>query len=365
MTTLAEAEAPLLVHRFSGHTENMAARFKGEHRPDDIYTVENTRPIDVLVELFTMLRKDALYGMPGTDGTFWNNVLESMKNDNDVVSIFYLNKGHSFNKLERIIYLAMSVALNLVLNSYVGTVEAIPSATVALVVSVILVIAKKFMRFVFEAPCLAHDHAASDLRDTGKTPDELVKENERRENQYQQPVIWLMYMFITSGGVVGCLAAYTNFEIAQYLVTLVFNVIVFAIVTTSVSIMIGGYSKQKEAFQKKWGALQIDGKYVHPTSISDVAAAIQKHGGDKVLEHLDTKSQENWDEYFAFNDEGKEQLMPESIVKNVRAVCACVEDSIDGKYLDRFDGEKRIDPYSLETKSKLYGKELEMTGACP
>ena len=341
----------------------MAARFKGEHRPDDIYTVDNTRPIDVLVELFTLLRNDSLYGMPGTDGTFWCNVLESMKNDNDVVSIFYLNKGHSFNKLERTIYLAVSVALNLVLNSYIGTIQAIPSAAVSFVVSLILVISKKFMRYVFEAPCLAHDHAASDLRDTGKTPDEIVEENEKRENQYQQPVIWFLYMFMTSGGVVGCLAAYSNFEIAQYLVTLVFNVFVFAMVQTTISILLGSYSKQKEAFQKKWGALQIDGKYVHPASISDVAAAIQKHGGPKVLEHLDHKSQENWDEYFAFDEDGKKELVPESFVNGVRSVCKCVEDSIDGKYLDRFDGENRIDPYCLETKSKLYNKELEMTEA--
>ena len=225
----------------------MPARFRGEHRPDDIYTVDNTRPIDVLIEHFTLLRNDSLYGMAGTDGTFWCNVLESMKNDNDVVSIFYLNKGHSFNKTERIIYLVMSVALNLVLNSYIGTIEAVPSAAVSFVVSLILVISKKFMRFVFEAPCLAHDQAASALRDRGKTPDEIVEENEKRENQYQQPVISLTYVFMTSGFVVGCLAAYSNFEIAQYLVTLVFNVIVFAIVQTAISILLGSYSKQKEA----------------------------------------------------------------------------------------------------------------------
>ena len=51
----------------------------------------NTRPIDLVMELFEMLREDKLYGQPGTDGTVASNVLESIKNDNDIWSCFMLN----------------------------------------------------------------------------------------------------------------------------------------------------------------------------------------------------------------------------------------------------------------------------------
>ena len=45
--------------------------------------------IDILMELFGMLRADALYGLPGTDGSFSVMSFESIKNDNDVISMFY------------------------------------------------------------------------------------------------------------------------------------------------------------------------------------------------------------------------------------------------------------------------------------
>ena len=62
--------------------------FTGEHSKDDIYTAANLRPIDIIMELFTMLKADKMYGQPGTDGSFWSNITETIKNDNDVLSIF-------------------------------------------------------------------------------------------------------------------------------------------------------------------------------------------------------------------------------------------------------------------------------------
>lgn len=161
--------------------------FKGEHERGEVYTAQNIRAIDVIMELFTMLKADKMYGQPGTDGTFWSNILETIKNDNDFISIFYLNKAHPFGKVERMVYFALCIFLNMVINSQMGLIEGINKNLVSLLVSVVLVIVKKLIRCVYEAPCMSHDMAASDLRD-GMDPDEVVKKNAARQKNYPAAV---------------------------------------------------------------------------------------------------------------------------------------------------------------------------------
>ena len=144
---------------------------------------------------------------------------------------FMLNPGHSFAKHERVMYFVMSIALNLTLNSYIGMVPGIPSGALSLVVSVVLVVVKKIIRFIYEAPCLAHDMAASVCVTQARHPMRLLRQE--RKDMFQQPLNLAFYFFITGVGGVGLYSAYTNTEIVQYVLTLMFNIVVFGVVQTS------------------------------------------------------------------------------------------------------------------------------------
>lgn len=340
--------------------------FRGEHKKDDIYTASTTRPIDVVMELFTMLKGDKLYGQPGTDGTFWSNILEAFKNDNDVLSVFKLNKAHPFNKTERITFLALSIFLNLVINSSMGAIESqigISPTLVSILVSVVLVVVKKLLRLLFEAPCMSHDAAASDLRDNtdSRSPDEIVEENEKKQKQLQAPIRILIQIAASGIGVGGIAAAYSNFEILSYILTFACNVILFSVLNTAFLVATGRYEKDREEFETKWGALQYNGKYLHPRSISDVAKAVVEHAGglENALKHLDTKSQENFEAYFYMNSSGQEEMLSTECVDGFKNNLSCMTVT-EEKYLARFDGRTRLNPYSLESKGQLYGSAIEM-----
>lgn len=334
--------------------------FQGEHEKGEVYTAQNTRAIDVIMELFTMLKGDKMYGQPGTDGTFWSNILETIKNDNDFISIFYLNKAHPFGKGERMIYFALCVFLNMVINSYMGLIEGINKNLVSLLVSVVLVIVKKFIRYIYEAPCMSHDMAASDLRD-GMDPDEVVKKNEERQKNIQGPLNSVIYVACFGSGAASIVSAYSNLEIAQYILTLAFNVVIFAFLMIFFNVAMGKYGKDREEFEKRWGALKYDGKYLHPKNIGEVAEAIVKnHGGrENALKHLDSKSRDNYYCYFGLEGEDKDLLTPEFIEK-FRSCFQCLHmnETMTAKYEGRFDGVKTFSPYNLETKGLLYGKGL-------
>jgi len=337
--------------------------FTGEHSKDDIYTAANLRPIDIIMELFTMLKADKMYGQPGTDGSFWSNITETIKNDNDVLSIFKLNKAHPFNKQERMIFLGISIFLNMMVNSSLGTVEGINKTLGSLIVSLALVAIKKLLRFVYEAPCMSHDSAASDLRD-GKDPDEVVRANELRQQSIQGPVNYFLYFVCFGCGAGAIFTAYSNLEIAQYIITFVVNVLVFAIINVVFSIMFGKYGKDREEFEKKYGALMYDGEYLHPKNIGDVAMAVVKsHGGrNNALKHLDSKSSSDYYEYFCLEGEGNDDLIQPETIENIRKTFACLnmDERMSEKYLARFDGQERLNPYDIESKPKLYGNAVEM-----
>ena len=94
--------------------------FKGVHKDGEVYEAHNTRPIDLVTELFGMLESQAMYGQPGTDGSFVSNFLETIKNDNDVWSICQLNPAHPFQKSFRNNYLTQTISLSLYVNTIVG-----------------------------------------------------------------------------------------------------------------------------------------------------------------------------------------------------------------------------------------------------
>ncbi len=351
------------------HTLRMSElpEFHGEHKKDDIYTVENTRPIDVIMELFTMLKADKMYGQPGTDGSFWSNVMEMVKNDNDFISIFMLNKGHPFNKVERFKYFGLCVFLNMLINSNMGKVKGIDKNLVSLIVSCALIVVKKVIRLAYEAPCLSRNAAASDLRDSDKTPDEIVKENQEREKSIQEPINTVITFLILGTGAASVASAYSNFEIAQYILTLAFNVVIFALAFLIINVLMGAYGRDREEFEKKWGALKYNGEFLHPKSISDVAAfVVRVHGGrEEALKHLDQGSRDNYYAYFCLEGEGDLDLFSQGTINSMRRLFSCciTDEKMVAKYEARFDGNKRLNPYNIETKSALYGnviKDFEM-----
>lgn len=128
-----------------------------------------------------------------------------------------------------------------------------------------------------------------------------------------------------------------------------------------INVAIGKYGKDREEFEKRWGALKYDGKYLHPKNLGEVAEAIVKsHGGrEKALKHLDTKSIEYYYCYFGLEGEDGDLLTPE-LIEKFRSGCACLHmnDTMTAKYEGRFDGKKKFNPYDLETKGQLYGKGL-------
>ena len=249
------------------------------------------------------------------------------------------------------------------INSYIGLVKGINKNVASILVSCLLVCVKKLLRLIYEAPCLSHDSAASDLRD-GKNPDEVVAANEARQQNIQGPLNSFLYFLVFVLGGNALYSAYVNFELPQYIITLAINVLVFAIINVIVSVLRGQYGKDREEFEKKYGALMYDGKYLHPKNISEVAEAIVKfHGGrQEALKHLDSKSQGDYYEYFCLNGEGDDDLFKPETIDMVRKNLACLnmDERMEEKYKLRFDGEKTFNPYDLESKQKLYNKVVNI-----
>ena len=337
--------------------------FKGEHMYGEIYTAENLRPIDVIMELFTMLKADKMYGQPGTDGTFWSNVMEMIKNDNDFISIFMLNKAHPFNKQKRMAFFMFCIFLNVLINSYMGIVKGINQNVLSLIVSCLLIVVKKGFRLAYEAPCMSHDAAASKLRDEGKDPDVVVLLNETRQKPFKCIVNTIIGLLCLSTVTMSIVSAYSNFEIAQYILTLAFNVVVFAFINVFFNVLIGTYGKNREEFEIRWGSLVYDGKYLHPKNIGEVAEAIVKfHGGrENALKHLDAGSRDNYYDYFCIDGAGVRDIFSPESIERFRSMCAClnINERMVVKYEARFDGQEHLNPYDPESKEALYGKAVE------
>ncbi len=97
---------------------------------------------------------------------------------------------------------------------------------------------------------------------------------------------------------------------------------------------------------------------MHPKSISDVAEAMVRNNGGagNCLRYLDKRTRCNWNHYFYLEGMGKRQRVSPMLQKlvNTLCCCACVGDTLDKHYMNRYDGVDTHYPYHMSTKRMLY-----------
>lgn len=341
-------------------------KFKGEQKEGEFYQAHNTRPIDVVCELVNMLNKAKVYGHPGTDGTFTSNILAWIKNDNDIWSMFQLNAASPKNKGRRILFFYVFFSLNYSINTTAMALlnfEFIESHPILhyvppLVASVVLLLFKQVVEYVFRSPWSIKNLHASELLDPTTIPDDTVIEHTRLRNKRIRGIDYILSSIPTILTCFGLIKTTGAFHYDRYMVTLLLNSVVFALLGAALQVGMGRYNRDKEKFQRKWGALSYEGKFVHPKSITDVAAALVKHNGGPAncLRYLDTQSRCNWNHYFCLEGKGEDQLVWDLIRVFVDATPGCVSTGgrLDADFLSRFNGVDKFDPYDISTKMKSY-----------
>ena len=169
--------------------------------------------------------------------------------------------------------------------------------------------------------------------------------------------MWCMVTILT---VVLGIGEAVNNPVDKFRFTMTFSInSIFSVVLILLyNIATGKYGKDRAEFEKKWGALNYGGKFVHPKSISDVAEAMVRNNGGagNCLRYLDKRTRCNWNHYFYLEGMGKRQRVSPMLQKlvNTLCCCACVGDTLDKHYMNRYDGVDTHYPYHMSTKRMLY-----------
>jgi hypothetical protein len=374
--------------------------FLGEREEGLVYLAENTRPIDVVMELLKMLREDKLYGQPGTDGTFWSNVTEVYKNDNDIIGMWKINEAHSFTKVDRFFYLFTAISINFVINSWVKTLKVADIVSI-MIATTFIALLKMATRAALDAECFIHDKHSSDLRDVGRGhPNEVVAANKKKNEQALMAIFITLRLLTVVMGAGGAASIATQPQIRDYIITFIVSTVLTGMVTIAIKVLRGKYNDDREEFEMKWGALQYDGQYVHPKSITDVAIAVLKAGNieppaeaadqrggilgmasrgmkavqkavtwhhpkeQPALKHLDEKTQEMFSAFFIIDGKGKDQQAPECWKSSLEKMWMSANEKMEASYMARFIDSsntsdstkqtKKVHPYDLFAKERLY-----------
>ena len=246
------------------------------------------RAIDVIIELEWLLVGKAAYGQPGTDGSFTSNLIKVIQNENEILSLFYVNPQHPFSAGERACALFLGFGINCIANNYLyhDPVWSLYPFESSLYVAAAMSVLNFVLRYVFEKRCFIGYHVVSDDIKGGVKKVSAV--------ECLELVTGVGGLVIAVGGL-GLLGTALNQypgDIHRYLASQVMSSLIistlllipfqlglFSFATAS------GYVNDRYEFEKKWCDFHLPSspgtmELIRPKTISEVAHAVETRTAD-------------------------------------------------------------------------------------
>jgi len=221
---------------------------------------------------FDLLAKQSAYGLPGTDGTFWNCFFAHLLQESELLSFFAAHEKHPFKLPYRTVVFVNTTSFIFFLAAAAEFFE-INVLLKTIVVAVVGIVYQEFQRLLLEAGCCQNRVARAMMKGFGKL---------------------IVSIFLLATLVFFAAGAYYVYEFGalEFLFVWLFGFGISLLILDPMKLLLRkmiSFQSEREAFANRWKSWF---KHGLPVSITQVAAALPQTS-DLFKHHLRLKTNEN------------------------------------------------------------------------